>query len=237
MIKFNDQNFISTDPKSQYDDPQFFIELFNDQQKICGDPLPVYPTNCDDFFIHYSGGFDMNTGQPKSPHHKQPTIIKLRIECDNEIDSRNLQYDVHLGGKFDHILRRINMNIHASQVKLIQNQGELERTQLLIILTMALENTRLAGYLPTSNRSMFPDTDGSVAWLYHCPKVRSTLRVTQKCYDKITILYENRGHFVDPITGQTFPSANDIRCQHATQNLFQLDMDNDDFWYNVAVDK
>ena len=40
-------------------------------------------------------------------------------------------------------------------------------------------------------------------------------------------------HFVDPITRQTFLSANEIFCQHATQNLFQLDMDNDDSWYNL----
>ena len=116
---------------------------------------------------------------------------------------------------------------------MIQNQCELERTQMLTILTMALENTRLAGYLLTGNLTMFLDTDGSVAWLYHFPKVRSTLRVMDKCYDKIPIFYENRAHFVDPITRRTFPSANEISCQHATQNLFQLDMDNDDSWYNL----
>ena len=45
MIKFNDQYFISTDPKSKLEDPNFFSEIFNDQQKICGHPPPVYPTN------------------------------------------------------------------------------------------------------------------------------------------------------------------------------------------------
>ena len=113
------------------DDPKFFFEFFIDQQKICGHPLPVHPTIYDDFFIHYSCRFDMNTGQPKSPHPNQPTIIKLRIEGDNEIDSRNIQYDVHLGVKFDYILHRRNLNIYASQVKLIQYQCELERTQML----------------------------------------------------------------------------------------------------------
>ena len=170
MFKFNDQYFTSSDPKSKLDDPNAFSEIFNDQQKICGHSLPVYPKNYDDFFIQYPGGFDMNSGQPKSPHHNQSTIIKLRIEGDNEIDSRNLQYDVHLGAKFDYILLRTNLNIHASQVKFIQNQCELQRTQMLTILTMALEITRLAGSLLTGNRSMFLDTDGSVAWLYHCPK-------------------------------------------------------------------
>ena len=40
-------------------------------------------------------------------------------------------------------------------------------------------------------------------------------------------------HFVDPITRQTFPSANENSCQHATQSKFELDMDNDDSWYNL----
>ena len=155
-------------------------------KKICAYSKPVYPTNYDDFYISYIGGFDMNTGFPKKNTNK-PIIVKLNPDESNEIDSRNLQYDVHLGAKFDYILHRANLNIHASQVKLIQNQCELERTQMLTILTMALENTRLAGYLLTGNRSMFLDTDGSVAWLYHCPNVRSTLRVMNKCYDKIPI--------------------------------------------------
>ena len=34
MLKFNDQYFISTYPKSKLGDPNFFLETFNDQQKI-----------------------------------------------------------------------------------------------------------------------------------------------------------------------------------------------------------
>ena len=52
---------------------------------------------------------------------------------------------------------------------LLQNQCEHERTQMLTILTLAMQNTRLAGYMLTRNRSMFLDTDGSIAWLHHCP--------------------------------------------------------------------
>ena len=41
---------------------------------------------------------------------------------------------------------------------------------------LALQNTRLAGYMLTGNRYMFLDTDGAVGWLYHCPKKVSPLR-------------------------------------------------------------
>ena len=126
----------------------------------------------------------MKTGQPKTPHQNQHTTNKLRIQGDNEIDSRNLEYDLHLGAKFDYFLHRTNLNVLASQVKLLQNQCELESTQMLTILIMASENTQLGGYVLTGNLSMSPGSNGSVAWLYRCPKVRSTLCVMEKCYVK-----------------------------------------------------
>ena len=46
---------------------------------------------------------------------------------------------------------------------LLQNQCELERTQVLTILMLALQNLRLADYMLTGKKSMFLDTDGSVA--------------------------------------------------------------------------
>ena len=184
MIKLNEQYFISTYPKTKLDDPNFFFGIFIDRQKCCGHPLAVYPTNYDDFFMHYSGGFDMNTGHTKSPHHNQSTIITLRIEADNDIDSQNLRNGVHLGAKLDYILHRMRVNFHASQINMIQNQCELDRTQMFTILTMALEILRKTGYLLTGNHSMSLDTNGTVAWLYHCPKVRSKLRVMEKFYDK-----------------------------------------------------
>ena len=82
----------------------------------------------------------------------------------------------------------------------LQNQCELERTQMLTILMLAMQNTRLAGYMVAGNRSMFLDTDGSVAWLYPCPKFLSPLRVLDKCYDRMPILFQQTTKLVDPIT-------------------------------------
>ena len=85
------------------------------------------------------GGFDKNTGQSTNQDQNQPTIFKLRLEGDNEIDSRNLEYDVSLRVKIDYFLHRRNRIIHATQVRLIQNQCEVESTQVLTFLTMALK--------------------------------------------------------------------------------------------------
>ena len=41
---------------------------------------------------------------------------------------------------------------------------ELERTQLLTILAMSVQNQQLAGFLLTGNRSNFLYVEGSTAW-------------------------------------------------------------------------
>ena len=99
---------------------------------------------------------------------------------------------------------------------------------------LALENPRLAGYMLTENRSMFLERDGSVAWLYHCPKVHSPLHTMNQCYDKIPILYRGQIQFVDPITRQTYPRAMTQKCSDRIKNLFQLDMDQEDSWYSLT---
>ena len=85
----------------------------------------------------------------------------------------------------------------------LQNQCELERTQLLTISMFGKKITRLAGYTLTGKRSIFLDPDGAVAWFYHCLKFLSPLRVLDKCYDRILILFERTTKFVDPTVRQT----------------------------------
>ena len=63
--------------------------------------------------------------------------------------------------------------LEGSEIQLLKNLCEQERTQILTILMLSMENPRLAGYMLTGNRSMFLSTDGSLAWLYHCPLMRS----------------------------------------------------------------
>ena len=115
MNKHVDHYSITTDPKFKLDDKIFF-DISNDEQNFFGQPLSVVPTKYDDFFNPSSVSFDMNAVQPEKAHQNQPSINKLRIDDDNETDSRNLQYDGHLAAKFEDNLHRKNLNIHASQV-------------------------------------------------------------------------------------------------------------------------
>ena len=98
---------------------------------------------------------------------------------------------------------------------------------------LSLENPRLGGYMLTGNRSMFLETDGSLAWLYHFPLVNSPLHTMNQCYDRIPILYEVQIQFVDPITLQTHLAADLQNCTDRMKNLFQFDMNQEDSWYTL----
>ena len=65
----------------------------------------------------------------------------------------------------------------------LQHHCGLERTQISTIKMLDLQNTRLAGFKLTGNRSMFLDTDGSPGWLYHRPKKISSFIVLEKYFD------------------------------------------------------
>ena len=123
--------------------------------------------------------------------------------------------------------------LEGSEIQLLKNLCEQKRTQILTNLMLSMENPRLAGYMLTENRSMFLSTDGSLAWLYHCPLMRSPSHVMNQCYDKIRIFYKNVIFFVDPITRQTYPDAHVQNCSDRIKNLLQFDIQDENSWFTI----
>ena len=203
-------------------------------------------------------GFDMNTGRNLGREKNGATKIFLYLgpqakndfgqlyahnpqlegtqlqQADNPNSYLDMDYEMHLGTKIDYLFFQSSRLLPATEIQLLQNQCEQERTQMLTNLMLALENPRLAGYMLTGNRSMFLETDGSLFWLYHCRKVHSPPHTMNQCYDKIPILYKGEIRFVDPITRQTYPDAVPQNCSDRIKNLFQLDMDQEDSWYTLT---
>ena len=238
---------------------KFVFEVTNNPQKHCGKPTSIYPTNYDSLYLdRLSEGFDMDTGRNLGRGQNGATKIlqnlgpkekgdfgqlyahnpKLegtqRVQTSDPDNYLNIDYEMHLGTKIDYLIFQSSRLLQATEIQLLQHQCEQERTQILTNLKLALENPHLAGYMLTGNRSMFLETDRSVAWLYHCPKVHSPLHTMNQCYDKIPILYRGQIQFVDPITRQTYPHATTQNCSDRIKNLFQLDMDQEDSWYTLT---
>ena len=235
------------------------FEVKNNPQKHCGKPTSIYPTNYDSLYMDRpSEGFDMDTGRNLGCDQNGATKIlqylgpkekgdfgqlyaqNLKLEGTQKVQTAdpdnylNIDYEMHLGIKIDYLFFQSSRLLQATEIQLLQNQCEQERTQILTNLILALENPLLAGYRLTGNRSLFLETDGRIAWLYHCPKVHSPLHTMNRCYDKIPMLYRGQIQFVDPITRQTYPHAMTQNCCDLIKNLFQLDMDQEDSWYTLT---
>ena len=103
--------------------------------------------------------------KPESPHTDNPNP-----ETPHYL---NLDYELHQGTKPDYRFFESSKMLEGSEIQLLKNLCEQERTQILTILMLSMENPRLVGYMLIRDRSMFLSTEGSSAWLYHCPLMRS----------------------------------------------------------------
>ena len=144
-----------------------------------------------------------------------------------------MDQELQQGTKLDHLFFESSRALQASELNLLKNQCKQDRIQVFTILMLSFEKPRLAGYMLTGNRSMFLETDGSLAWLYSSPQVRSPLHTLNQCYDKIPIHYKGQIQFMDAITRQTLPVALPQNCSDPIKKLFQKDMDQKDSWYSL----
>ena len=146
----------------------------------------------------------------------------------------NKDYEMQMGTKLDYFFFQSSRLLQASEIQLLKTQCEQEATQIPSLLMLSLEKPRFAGYMLTKNLSMFLETDGSFAWLYHCPLVLSSLHTMNQCYHRIPILYEGQIQFVDHIKRQTNPAANLQSCTDRIKNLFHFDMDQENSWFTLT---
>ena len=162
-------------------------KVFPESYELCGKAEKMYKTNFGSLFVIYQRGFAMPGGELRT---KEYSSNAYRFSIDNtsqlsymslsfsevngkcvgaqlwrSVSSDEIDYELHLGTKMDYIMYFNTKQLRHSERTLLQNQCELERTQMLTILLLATQNTRLPGYVLTGNRSTFLDTDGSVAWL------------------------------------------------------------------------
>ena len=89
----------------------------------------------------------------------------------------NIHYDIHLDMKLDYTISRIFQEMSLSELETLHQLCELERTQILQSLALAVLKIPYAGYLLSGNRSNFLDYEGNILWFYTCTKKVSQLYV------------------------------------------------------------
>ena len=79
-------------------------------------------------------------------------------------------YDIHLDMKLHYTISKIFQEMSLSELETLHQLCELERTQILQSLALAVLKISYAGYLLSRNRSNFIDYEGNILWYYTCTK-------------------------------------------------------------------
>ena len=81
-----------------------------------------------------------------------------------------IHYDFHQDMKLDYTILRIFQEMSLSELETLHQLCELERTQNLQSLALAVLKIPYAGYLLSGNRSNFFDYQRNMLWYYTCTK-------------------------------------------------------------------
>ena len=144
----------------------------------------------------------------------------------------NIHYDIHSDMKLDYTISRIFQEMSLSELETLHQLCELERTQILQSLALAVLKIPYAGYL-SGNRSNFLDYEGNILWFYTCTKKVSPLYVFEdkRCYKRIPIFYKNKVHFVDTLSRRTYFWDTAVPCgSENSHNVIQLNPDEDKYY-------
>ena len=189
MIKIGDNYYISRESEKEQ---SFLFQVYNKSQSLWNSNKIVYPSRYDKLYVEFSGGFDMNTGEALVP---LPTVSRISKVPNNSLSSLNISrteidYEAHLHTKFDYYQYINFRKPQFTEINTIQQICELEHSLKNTQLAYSRLSPKLAGFLVTNYRSMFLETNGNVAWFYHCQKFYSPLKVMDTCYDRIPLLYK-----------------------------------------------
>ena len=212
------------------------FQIYPETELACKYKKPIYKTQYSEILVEYEHGFDMNTVHlivdpmitSHSPTDGNPYVLvkfqkkigvggKLKPQ---DADSTRLQelslmnrtyfgaihYDIQLNMKLDYKKSRIFQEMSLPELETLHQLCELERTQILQSLALAVLKIPYAGYLLSGNRSSFIDYEGNILWYYTCTKKLSPLCVFEgkRCYKRIPIFYKNKVYFVDTLSKRTY---------------------------------
>ena len=164
MVKQGTKCYIISGPDST---TKFVFEVKNKPQKHCGKRTAKYPTNYDSLYVAItSAGFDMRSGRNLGKERNGATqLLQYITPTENNGFAQLYAYDpkhtsqktsdedmclttdneMHMVTKLDYLFFQSSRLLQTSEIQLLKNQCEQERTQILTILMLSFENPRLAG--------------------------------------------------------------------------------------------
>ena len=135
--------------------------------------------------------------------------------------------------KLDYTISRIFQEMSLSELETLHQLCELEQTQILQSLALAVLKIPYAGYLFSGNRSNFLEYEGNILWFYTCTKKVSPLYAFEdkRCYKRIPIFYKNKVHFNDTLSRRTYSWDTAVPCgSEKSHNVVQLNPDEENYY-------
>ena len=152
--------------------------------------------------------FQNNTGRiggKLKPQDTEKTRLQ-ELSLMNSTYFGAFHYDIFLDMKLDYTISRTFQEILLSELKTLHQLCQLERTQILQSLALAVLKIPYAVYLLSGNRSNFIDYEGNILWCYTCTKKVSSLFVFEdkRCYKRIPIFCKKKVNLVDTLSRRTY---------------------------------
>ena len=179
--------------------------------------------------------FQKNTGRIGEKLRTQDTD-SIRLQEPSLMNNTHfgaIHYDIHLDMKLYYTISRVFQKMSLTKLETLHQLCELERTQILHPLALAVLKILYAGYFLSGNRSKFIDYEGNILWYYTCTKKVSPLYVfeNKRCHKRIPIFYKNKVHFVHTLSRRTYFWVTAVPSgSKNSHNKIQLNPDEDNYY-------
>ena len=106
-----------------------------------------------------------NIGGKIKPQNKDSTRLQ-ELSLMNNTYFGAIHYDKHLDMKLEYTVNRIFQEMSLTELETLNQLSQLERTQILQSLALAVLKIPYTGYLLSGNRSTFFDYEENILWFY-----------------------------------------------------------------------
>ena len=142
-------------------------------------------------------------------------------------------YDIHFDMKLDYTISGIFQGTSLTEFETLHQLCELECSQILQSLALAVLKISYAGYLLSGNRSNFLDYEGNILWFYTCTKkyynymfLKTKVVIKESPYS-----IKSKVHFVDTLSRRTYFWDTAVPCgSENSHNFVQLNPDEDKYY-------
>ena len=237
------------------------FQIYPETELPCKYTKTLHKTQYSETLFEYKEGFDTNTGKlikhPMATSHSatdENSYVPVQFLKNTEIiggkfkpQDKDLQelslmrnthfgaihFDINLDMKLDYTINRIFQEMFLTELEILHQLCELERTKILQSLALATLKIPYAGFLLSGNRSNFIEYEGNILWYYTCTKKVSPLYVfdDKRCYKRIPKFYTNKVHFVGTLSRRTYFWDTVVPCgSKNSHKVVQLNPDEDKYY-------